>query len=144
MGRFCQSVPRYYSDTHFSDPSTAELKMKSVYVGFLLTLMIGDIVGPGGGNDDDKEPPQRFSDEEVHFSPDHGIQRQRQGRQSMLRCMMGCTRELRPVRGEQGGDERLFPNKCAFNIENCRARVQRKPQLVLSSDQSGIHWPTVN
>ena len=40
-------MPRYYSDRHFSDPSTAELKMKSVFVGFLLTLLIGDIVGPG-------------------------------------------------------------------------------------------------
>merc|ERR1711976_154636 len=151
--------------------ASAVVKMKLVFVGFLLTLMIGDIVGPGngggadddkgpprnimmrnragnngGGNDEDKEPPHRRSaDDEVHFIKDNGLQRQaRQGRQSVLGCMMGCTRELRPVRGEQGGNERLFANKCAFNIERCRAQVQRKPSLVLSSDQSQIHWPTVN
>merc|ERR1711862_1088222 len=89
----------------------AQLNSKSVFVGFILTFMIGDIVGPGnngGGNDDDKERPRHplpFSEEEVHFTPD---------------------------------------NKCAFNIERCRAQVQRKPQLFLSSDQSEIHWPTVN
>merc|ERR1711976_179528 len=129
--------------------ASAVVKMKLVFVGFLLTLMIGDIVGPGnngGGNDEDKEPPHRRSaDDEVHFIKDNGLQRQaRQGRQSVLGCMMGCTREIRPVRGEQGGNERLFANKCAFNIERCRAQVQRKPSLVLSSDQSQIHWPTVN
>merc|ERR1712137_117972 len=123
--------------------------MKLVFVGFLLTLMIGDIVGPGDftgdesgdGNDGGKD---WFANDEVHFIKDNGVQRQgRQGRQSVLGCMMGCTRELRPVRGEQGGNERLFANKCAFNIERCRAQVQRKPSLVLSSDQSEIHWPTV-
>ena len=99
----------------------------------------------GGGADEDKKPPHRRSaDEEVHFIKDNEVQRQaRQGRQSVLGCMMGCTRELRvrfcqlqfyennskihhqPVRGEQGGNERLFANKCAFNIERCRAQVQR-------------------
>ena len=51
----------------------------------------------GGGADEDKKPPQsRSADEEVHFSKDNGVQRQgRQGRQSVLGCMMGCTRELR-------------------------------------------------
>merc|ERR1712110_120180 len=127
------------------------VKMKSlVFVGFLLTLMIGDIVGPGGdftGDDDgmDNTGKDWFANDEVHFIKDNGGQSQgRQGRQSVLGCMMGCTRELRPVRGEQGGDERLFANKCAFNIERCRAQVQRKPSLVLSRDQSEIHWPTVN
>merc|ERR1712179_408923 len=153
--------------------ASAVVKMKLVFIGFLLTLMIGDIVGPGnngGGNDNDKEPPLHiimrnreeggftgdesgdgdtdrdwFANDEVHFSKDNGVQRQgRQGRQSVLGCMMGCTRELRPVRGEQGDNERLFANKCAFNIERCRAQVQRKPSLLLSRDQSEIHWPTVN
>merc|ERR1711911_532632 len=162
-----------YSNTPGQLSASAVVKMKSlIFVGFLLTLMIGDIVGPGngGGNDDDKEPPRNiimrsraggdftgddggmddtekdwFANDEVHFSKDKEAQRQgRQGRQSVLGCMMGCTRELRPVRGEQGGDERLFANKCAFNIERCRAQVQRKPSLVLSRDQSEIHWPTVN
>merc|ERR1719410_2295909 len=119
--------------------------MKLVFVGFLLALMIGDIVGPGGmgGHDGCDYADCRNSDDEVHFSKDNGVQR-RQGRQSVLGCMMGCTRELRPVRGEQGGNERLFANKCAFNIERCRAQVQRKPSLLLSKDQSEIHWPTVN
>merc|ERR1712150_30736 len=112
--------------------------------------MISDIVGPGGdftGGTDGNDDTERywFTNDEVHFIQDNGVQTQgRQGRQSVLGCMMGCTRELRPVRGEQGGDERLFANKCAFNIERCRAQVQRKPSLVLSRDQSEIHWPTVN
>merc|ERR1711976_845363 len=103
--------------------ASAVVKMKLVFVGFLLTLMIGDIVGPGnngGGADDDKEPPRNiimrnyaesgftggdgdgdtgkdwFANDEVHFINDTGVQRQgRQGRQSVLGCMMGCTRELR-------------------------------------------------
>jgi len=98
----------------------------------------------GGGDGGCDYADCRYSDE-VHFIKDIGVQTQgRQGRQSVLGCMMGCTRELRPVRGEQGGNERLFANKCSFNIERCRAQVQRKPSLVLSRDQSEIHWPTVN
>merc|ERR1712137_1406901 len=134
-----------YSNTPGQHSASAVVKMKLVFVGFLLTLMIGDIVGPGnngGGDDNDKEPPRNiimrnhsggdFTGDES--GDDNGVQRQ--GRQSVLGCMMGCTRELRPVRGEQGGNERLFANKCAFNIERCRAQVQRKPSLVLSRDQS--------
>merc|ERR1712079_885887 len=140
---------------------SAVLKMNSLFfVGVILSLMVGDIVGPGngGGDDDNDEPPhRRSSDDEVHFFNSQGLSHNtggdgggddgytrslgRQGRQSILGCMMGCTRELRPVRGEQGGNERLFANKCAFSIERCRAQVQRKPQLPLSADQSAIHWP---
>merc|ERR1711936_876702 len=44
--------------------ASAVVKMKSlVFIGFLLTLMIGDIVGPGnngGGDDNDKEPPRNI------------------------------------------------------------------------------------
>merc|ERR1712038_1982064 len=39
------------------------------------------------------------SPDEVHFHDESsGIPRQ--GKQSVLNCLMGCTRELRPVRGE--------------------------------------------
>merc|ERR1712243_438620 len=41
----------------------------------------------------------------------------RDGRQSVLGCLKGCTRELRPVRGEQGGREIILPNKCTFDVE---------------------------
>merc|ERR1711988_636452 len=128
-------------DTLTQQHHSAELKMmKLVFVAFSLTLMAGDIVGKSNR---EPEPPIKMTEISSEFQGPE-FQRQRQGRQSILGCMMGCTRELRPVRGEQGDNERLFANKCAFNIERCRAQVQRKPQLVLSSDQSEIHWPTVN
>merc|ERR1711988_486121 len=133
---------------------STKLKMKSVLVTFLLSLLIGGIVGRGNkgrGSDVVLEAPAikslpKTSSTELDFTiRENGAQRQtRQAEQSFLGCMMGCTRELRPVRGEQGGNERLFANKCAFNIERCRAQVQRKPSLLLSKDQSEIHWPTVN
>ena len=53
----------------------------------------GDFTGGGDGADDTEK--DWFTDE-VHFSKDNGVQTQgRQGRQSVLGCMMGCTRELR-------------------------------------------------
>jgi len=129
-------------DTQTQQHHSAELRMmKLVFVAFSLTLMAGDIVGKSRGTS--TEPPIKMAEISSEFQGPE-FQRQRQGRQSLLNCMMGCTRELRPVRGEQGDNERLFANKCAFNIERCRAQVQRKPQLFLSSDQSEIHWPTVN
>merc|ERR1712061_393435 len=144
MGVFLRSTISTHRD------QSAVLKMNSLFfVGAILSLMVGDIVGPGNGGADD----------DIHFFNSQGLSHNtdgsggsddgerrlgRQGRQSILGCMMGCTRELRPVRGEQGGNERLFANKCAFSIERCRAQVQRKPQLTLSADQSAIHWPTVN
>ena len=54
----------------------------------------GDFTGgeAGEGNGD----KDWFANDEVHFIKDNGVQRQgRQGRQSVLGCMMGCTRELR-------------------------------------------------
>merc|ERR1711988_1083988 len=134
MGSQLLSVSATQTQQHHS----AELRMmKLVFVAFLLTLMAGDIVGKS------TETPIEMTEISSEFQGPE-FQRQRQGRQSILGCMMGCTRELRPVRGQQGDNERLFANKCAFNIERCRAQVQRKPQLFLSSDQSEIHWPTVN
>ena len=68
--------------------------------------MVGDIVG----DDDNVEPPhRRSSDDEVHFFNSQGLSHNtggddgntrslgRQGRQSILGCMMGCTRELRVI-----------------------------------------------
>ena len=50
----------------------------------------------GGGFTADDTDKDWFANDEVHFSKDNGVQRQgRQGRQSVLGCMMGCTRELR-------------------------------------------------
>jgi len=49
----------------------------------------------------------------------------RDGRQSVLGCLKGCTRELRPVRGEQGGRERILPNKCTFDVEACKSKRSR-------------------
>merc|ERR1711874_918577 len=66
----------------------------------------------------------------------------RDGRQSVLGCVRGCTRELRPVRGEQGGREVILPNKCTFDIEVCKASRNRQAPLILSQDQSNIVSPT--
>eukprot|EP00090_Calanus_glacialis_P041563 TRINITY_DN7355_c0_g1_i2.p1 TRINITY_DN7355_c0_g1~~TRINITY_DN7355_c0_g1_i2.p1 ORF type:complete len:117 (-),score=27.88 TRINITY_DN7355_c0_g1_i2:379-729(-) len=63
-------------------------------------------------------------------------------RQSVLGCLTGCTRELRPVRGEQGGREVILPNKCSFNIEVCKASRNRQAPLLLSQDQSDIVYPS--
>ena len=69
--------------------------------------MVGDIVG-------DEPPHRRSSDDEVHFFNSQGLSQNtgggsdgnddgntrslgRQGRQSILGCMMGCTRELRVI-----------------------------------------------
>merc|ERR1712002_124129 len=60
----------------------------------------------------------------------------RDGRQSVLGCLKGCTRELRPVRGEQGGRERILPNKCTFDVEVCKSKRSRQAPLLLSHDQS--------
>ena len=49
-----------------------------------------------GGDGDGDTGKDWFANDEVHFINDNGVQRQgRQGRQSVLGCMMGCTRELR-------------------------------------------------
>jgi len=63
-------------------------------------------------------------DSEVHFErfeQEHSLAQglePRDGRQggSLLGCLMGCTRELRPVRGEQRNEEQIFANKCTFDI----------------------------
>merc|ERR1711862_675303 len=66
----------------------------------------------------------------------------RDGRQSVLGCLKGCTRELRPVRGEQGGRERILPNKCTFDVEACKSKRNRQAPLILGQDQSNIVYPS--
>merc|ERR1712058_197711 len=66
----------------------------------------------------------------------------RDGRQSVLGCLKGCTRELRPVRGQQGGRERILPNKCTFDVEVCKSKRNRQAPLLLSRDQSNIVYPS--
>merc|ERR1712186_166350 len=86
------------------------------------------------------------SPDEVHFHDDSPTGLPRNGKQSpsLLGCLMGCTRELRPVRGEQRGQEQVFANKCNFDIERCRVNRQRGPPLVLSSNQDNIVYPSVS
>merc|ERR1712130_1027415 len=48
-----------------------------------------------------------------------------------------------PVRGEQRNRERIFPNKCTFNIEQCLAERTRSPPLILSANQDNIVYPSV-
>merc|ERR1711990_930341 len=80
--------------------------------------------------------------DEVHFERGSRAELEREGRQSLLNCLMGCTRELRPVRGEQRGQEQIFANKCNFDIERCRTNRNRGPPLVLSSNQDNIVYPS--
>merc|ERR1712141_615947 len=86
------------------------------------------------------------SPDEVHFRDESSAGLPRQGKQgqSVLNCLMGCTRELRPVRGEQRGQEQVSANKCNFDIERCRANRNRSPPLVLSANQDNIVYPSVS
>eukprot|EP00092_Neocalanus_flemingeri_P011708 GFUD01012624.1.p1 GENE.GFUD01012624.1~~GFUD01012624.1.p1 ORF type:complete len:121 (+),score=31.45 GFUD01012624.1:141-503(+) len=82
----------------------------------------------------------------VNFVPEltaNVIPREGRQRQSVLGCLRGCTRELRPVRGEQGGRERILPNKCTFDIEVCKSQKNRQAPLFLSKDQSNVVYPSV-
>ena len=36
-----------------------------------------------------------------------------------------CPSYLQPVRGEQGGQEQVFANKCSFDIQRCRTNRNR-------------------
>merc|ERR1711862_668628 len=91
-------------------------------------------------------------DSEVHFErfeQEHSLAQglePRDGRQGgpLLGCLMGCPRELRPVRGEQRNEEQIFANKCTFDIARCRANRQRAPPLTLSANQNNIVYPSIN
>ena len=49
---------------------------------------------------------------------------------------------LQPVRGVQGERERLFPNRCSFNIERCLAQRRRSTPLLLAANQADIVYPS--
>merc|ERR1711899_617305 len=51
--------------------------------------------------------------------------RQQQQQSGVLGCLTPCTRELRPVRGHQGGREKILPNPCTFQAAQCQARRTR-------------------
>merc|ERR1712107_603052 len=51
--------------------------------------------------------------------------RQQQQQPGVLGCLTPCTRELRPVRGHQGGREKILPNPCTFQAAQCQARRTR-------------------
>ncbi|XP_023343668.1 uncharacterized protein LOC111713103 isoform X2 [Eurytemora carolleeae] len=57
-------------------------------------------------------------------------------------CQVPCTRALFPVRGIQGGNTALFPNKCEFMNAQCRSNRARSAPLLLAEDQTNIVWPS--
>ena len=140
----------------------------------------GDFTGGDDGNGDTGK--DWFANDEVHFIKDSGVQRRaRQGRQSVLGCMMGCTRELRVrkcfdynfirtilkfiISQLEGSREAMRgclltnvpltlrdaeprsrgeSHEAQYIANNLLFLLLRKPSLVLSRDQSEIHWPTVS
>merc|ERR1719458_1502568 len=62
-------------------------------------------------------------------------QQQQQQQQGVLGCLTPCTRELRPVRGQQGGREKILPNPCTFQAAQCQARRTRGPPLIKDPNQ---------
>merc|ERR1712223_2358421 len=56
--------------------------------------------------------------------------RRQQQQAGVLGCLTPCTRELRPVRGHQGGREKILPNPCTFQAAQCQARRTRGPPLI--------------
>merc|ERR1712119_73452 len=69
--------------------------------------------------------------------------RQQQQHQGVLGCLTPCTRELRPVRGQQGGREKILPNPCTFQAAQCQARRTRGPPLVKDPNQDDVIFPSI-
>merc|ERR1739842_155174 len=69
--------------------------------------------------------------------------RQQQQQQGVLGCLTPCTRELRPVRGQQGGREKILPNPCTFQAAQCQARRTRGPPLVKDPNQDDVIFPSI-
>merc|ERR1712037_1057287 len=67
----------------------------------------------------------------------------RQQQQGVLGCLTPCTRELRPVRGHQGGREKILPNPCTFQAAQCQARRTRGPPLVKDPNQDDVIFPSI-
>merc|ERR1719237_1870237 len=68
---------------------------------------------------------------------------QQQQQQGVLGCLTPCTRELRPVRGQQGGREKILPNPCTFQAAQCQARRTRGPPLVKDPNQDDVIFPSI-
>merc|ERR1739838_325889 len=69
--------------------------------------------------------------------------RQQQQQQGVLGCLTPCTRELRPVRGHQGGREKILPNPCTFQAAQCQARRTRGPPLIKDPNQDDVIFPSI-
>merc|ERR1712001_330563 len=68
--------------------------------------------------------------------------RRQQQQQGVLGCLTPCTRELRPVRGQQGGREKILPNPCTFQAAQCQARRTRGPPLIKDPNQDDVIFPS--
>merc|ERR1711953_1566381 len=68
---------------------------------------------------------------------------QQQQQAGVLGCLTPCTRELRPVRGHQGGREKILPNPCTFQAAQCQARRTRGPPLVKDPNQDDVIFPSI-
>merc|ERR1739840_8116 len=69
--------------------------------------------------------------------------RRRQQEQGVLGCLTPCTMELRPVRGQQGGREKILPNPCTFQAAQCQARRTRGPPLIKDPNQDDVIFPSI-
>merc|ERR1712156_550524 len=69
--------------------------------------------------------------------------RQQQQQPGVLGCLTPCTRELRPVRGHQGGREKILPNPCTFQAAQCQARRTRGPPLIKDPNQDDVIFPSI-
>merc|ERR1711953_1579772 len=68
---------------------------------------------------------------------------QQQQQAGVLGCLTPCTRELRPVRGHQGGREKILPNLCTFQAAQCQARRTRGPPLIKDPNQDDVIFPSI-
>merc|ERR1712107_31280 len=68
---------------------------------------------------------------------------QQQQQPGVLGCLTACTRELRPVRGHQGGREKILPNPCTFQAAQCQARRTRGPPLIKDPNQDDVTFPSI-
>merc|ERR1711990_114895 len=68
---------------------------------------------------------------------------QQQQQPGVLGCLTPCTRELRPVRGHQGGRGKILPNPCTFQAAQCQARRTRGPPLIKDPNQDDVIFPSI-
>merc|ERR1712183_16050 len=81
--------------------------------------------------------PDGFEQQQVR------ARRQQQQQQGVLGCLTPCTRELRPVRGQQGGREKILPNPCTFQAAQCQARRTSGPPLIKDPNQDDVIFPSI-